>query len=181
MITEFYENESMTLRAMRKARLSWGNEIKSTRESDLVLMEKLVKSGDSHSASLRQAVVYFDLVATRGFWQQFSKYRVGVEMYSESTMHTLRKRTLERCDFSHNTTQDAINAVNVLISGSACIETIKSNLPEGFLQKRAIMASYQALRTMYIDRKNHKLGEWSIFLSEILQELAFPTLIRSDI
>ena len=43
----------------------------------------------------------------------------------------------------------------------------KAALPEGFLQTRLVMASYQALRRMWLQRRNHKLKEWHEFLDAL--------------
>ena len=34
-------------------------------------------------------------------------------------------------------------------------------LPESWLQMRTVTANYQVIRSMYFDRRNHKLTEWS--------------------
>ena len=39
------------------------------------------------------------------------------------------------------------------------------SLPQGYMQKRTVMMSYQAIRQMCIQRKNHKLEEWHDFIS----------------
>ena len=39
-------------------------------------------------------------------------------------------------------------------------EKIKAMLPEGFLQTRMLSLNYQVLRTMYQQRKSHRLSGW---------------------
>ena len=44
-------------------------------------------------------------------------------------------------------------------------------LPEGYLQTRTWTANYAVLRTIYHQRKNHKLTEWQTFLDEVVNNL----------
>ena len=36
-------------------------------------------------------------------------------------------------------------------------------LPESWLQTRTWTANYEVLRSIYLQRKNHKLSEWRVF------------------
>ena len=46
-------------------------------------------------------------------------------------------------------------------------------LPEGYLQKRTITLNYENLRSMYSQRKNHKLSEWHYFCDWIKTSLPY--------
>jgi len=133
---------------------------------DLKLMKKLVKAGPSHSSFMRFIVAYLDIEAPRYWWQQFDRYRFGVERLSDSTMHTLTEKPLEMANFTYNIGQALLTQINGYI-GRRNLEMAKAVLPESFIQGRTVMCSYQALRHMYSDRVNHKLVEWTEFCEYI--------------
>ena len=109
--------------------------------SNLDLMSKLVKRGDEHAKVLRGIVAWCEINAPRYWWQEMATYRVGAEcLSSESTMH-IEGQGLD---------EDAL------------VE-MKENLPEGHMQKRIWMFSYQTLRRIYFQRRNHRLPQWRIF------------------
>ena len=44
-----------------------------------------------HNKFLESIVVWLDIEAPRGWWQEFDTYRVGTTKQSESTIHTIAK------------------------------------------------------------------------------------------
>ena len=137
-ISKFYEDNNLMIRAAKVARMSWDSEHKSDStpeglgEADLKLAVKLMKAGSDHSAAFRQVVVWFEMSASRGFYQHFAKYRHGVEMYSTS-----------------------------------------------LIQRRAIMLSYPAMRSIYASRSKHRKPEWREFLEQLLELMDYPELITT--
>lgn len=108
---------------------------------DEKLLQTLVKRGDEHAKVLRGVVVWCEINAPRFWWAEAATYRVGCEcLSSESTMH-MEGRGLD---------EDAL------------VE-MKENLPEGHMQKRVWMFSYQTLRRIYFQRRNHRLPQWRMF------------------
>lgn len=108
---------------------------------DLRLMSALVKRGDEHAKAIRGIMVYAEIDAPRFWWQEMDTYRVGTDrLSSESTMHIQGKGL---------TTEELIK--------------MKSELTEGTMQKRVQAFSYQALRRIYIQRRNHRLPHWHKF------------------
>jgi len=108
---------------------------------DLKLMSTLVKRGDEHAKVVRGITVYALIDAPRFFWQEMDTYRIGTDrLSSESTMHIQGK-------------------------GMSAEELVrmKSELTEGTMQKRAQVFSYQCLRRIYIQRRNHRLPHWQTF------------------
>lgn len=148
--------------AVAACRLSWqpgGDALKPMDADDLDLLSRLVKAGDDHAKCLRMVMVWQRVRAPRYWWQEFDTYKVGVTTCSESTMHTLMRRELGSLDFADGVLQSVISSVNTEIRlgnhGRA-----KANLPEGFLQTRISVLNYQVLRTIYKQRRTHKLREW---------------------
>lgn len=110
-------------------------------ERDLTLMSTLIKRGDEHAKVLRGIVVYAEINAPRFWWVEMDTYRIGSErLSSESTMH-IQGRGMS--------TEELVK--------------MKSELTEGTMQKRVQYFSYQALRRIYQQRRNHRLPHWHIF------------------
>lgn len=110
-------------------------------EADVKLLSTLVKRGDEHAKVLRGVMVWFEINAPRYFWQEMDRYRVGCEcLSSESTMHIQGKGLSE---------DDLVE--------------MKEHLEEGTMQKRVWMFSYQTLRRIYFQRRNHRLPQWRMF------------------
>lgn len=110
-------------------------------EKDIVLLQKLILRGDEHAKALRMPQAWANITAPRWFFQELTTYEVGVTKgCSNSTMH-------QECKY---------------LSGEE-LEEAKDNIKEGLRQTRTYMLSYQALRRIYFQRKNHRLTIWSEF------------------
>lgn len=110
-------------------------------ERDLTLMSTLIKRGDEHAKVLRGIIAYAEINAPRFWWVEMDTYRIGSErLSSESTMH-IQGRGMP--------TEELVK--------------MKSELTEGTMQKRVQYFSYQALRRIYQQRRNHRLPHWHIF------------------
>lgn len=119
-------------------------------DKDKELIKTLLKRGDEHAKVLRGVMVWCEINAPRYWWQELSTYRVGTEcLSSESTMHIEGKGMPE---------EELIK--------------MKEELPEGHMQKRVWMFSYQTLRRIYFQRRNHKLPQWRTFC-EWIEALPF--------
>ena len=92
-------------------------------------------------------------------------------------MHTLMRDGIKEEDIyfyfgedeaANEVMREYINAINELIELYKTLEAgeikeqyfkkIKAMLPEGFIQTRMVSLNYQVLRTMYNQRKNHRLS-----------------------
>lgn len=110
-------------------------------EKDKKLLQTLIKRGDEHSKVLRGVMVWFEVNAPRYWLLEMDTYRIGAErLGSESTMH-IQGQGLS--------TEELVD--------------MKAALPEGTMQKRIWMVSYQTLRRIYFQRKNHRLPQWQEF------------------
>ena len=110
-------------------------------EKDRHLLSTLVKRGDEHAKVLRGVCVWCEINAPRYWHIELDTYRIGCErLSSESTMH-IQGRGLS---------EDELVA-------------LKDLLVEGTMQKRVWMFSYQTLRRIYFQRRNHRLPQWRMF------------------
>ena len=110
-------------------------------QKDIDLLSTLVKRGDEHAKAIRGLIVYAEINAPRYIWQELDTYRIGTErISSESTVHINGKGL---------STEELVK--------------MKDELKEGTMQKRIQYFSYQTLRRMYFQRRNHRLPHWHIF------------------
>lgn len=110
-------------------------------DKDKELLKTLVKRGDEHAKVLRGVMAWCEINAPRYWWQEMDTYRLGAErLSSESTMHIEGKGMSE---------EELVK--------------MKEALPEGHMQKRVWMFSYQTLRRIYFQRKDHRLPQWRMF------------------
>lgn len=110
-------------------------------EKDLHLMSVLIKRGDEHAKVVRGIMVYVEISAPIWFYRELETYRIGRERLScESTMH-IECRGL----------------------GGEELEKAKDEIPMGHIQKTVDVFSYQTLRRIYIQRRNHRLPMWKDF------------------
>ena len=108
--------------------------------ADLALLSRLASAGDEHAKAVRGMMVYAEINAPRYWWVEMDTYRVGCEpLGSESTMH----------DNTHMSVDELVD--------------FKGALPEGTMQSRIWMFSYQALARIYLQRRVHRLPEWAYF------------------
>lgn len=154
-------------------------------EADMTLAKKLIKAGSEHRKFLRMIHVQADVIAPRYWWAEMDKYKY-VEANSSSTMHLITKRELTDDDFSidygdnklpSEWTRTVIDNLNDAIreyqkdKDKGCskdildidFRIIKQILPEGFNQLRTIDTNYEALLSIYNQRRNHRLSEWKDF------------------
>jgi hypothetical protein len=143
---------------------------------DLALAQSLIKKGNDHAKFVRGIKVWLKVTAPRYWWSEHDTYTVGLtKLPSESTMHTLLKDNIGFNNFEEGTDIEVINNfierlkdVKALLPDypeliKVSKRALKQILPEGYLQTRIIEYSYQALRNIYFQRRNHDLPEWQQF------------------
>lgn len=135
---------------------------------DRGLCKLLTKNGSSERKNIRFIQVYMTITAPLYWWSEFDTYRVGVEKDSESTMHTLMRDPISLEDFSSDSMGFKLLNLDLLptlekLRKQGHFDALSSLLPRGYLQTRDVMASYEALRNIYHQRKGHKLREWAQF------------------
>jgi len=153
--------------------------------------EKKIFQGDTHGKFTRSIVAWIKCTATRALWSELDTYVVGVAPTSStSTMYTLKKEYKNgtwRDNFHDKTPQRQIDGFDEMMKAfikkygdvkSIPIDELKYGLPEGFMQTRTKMFSYQSLRRLYLQRHKHRLPEWHTFCREIEKLPYFKELIE---
>lgn len=151
-------------------------------KKDLDLLQRLIRSGDSHSKFMRMIHVQVDVDMPRYFWSELDTYHFGTKN-SRSTMHKLLNNnspiTLDAfvtCEEDEDLMIEIIGRLEELrqefkkIQKDPNVENkseklnylllrAKRLLPEGFLQMRTWDTNYAELRNIYFQRKDHRLKE----------------------
>jgi len=143
------------------------------------------KSGSGHDSYLKGIIVQYDLTAPMYIWRQFQRYHFHDIISSQSTMHVLLKMdlekqcneyvwksTIEQLEYKINFYKEQLELDPGNKEGlyKIWIEII-SNLPSGFEVTARITSSYLQLKSIYLQRKHHKLkedwGEFCKFIEEL--------------
>ena len=152
-------------------------------EADMALCKKLIKGGSEHRKFLRMIHVQFEVRMPRYVALEMDTYKVGTVKNSSSTMHLITKRPLTLDDFSYEEEgkedmEKVVDMLNKLIDDyniyskrpdeekkqgkkRGIFRRIKQLLPEGFMQTAVYDMNYETLLSIYHQRKNHRLSEWS--------------------
>lgn len=135
------------------------------------IAETLAFKQGGHNKFLESIQVWMLVRGSISFWKQFDTYRAGITKQSESTMHTLKHRTLTSQDFTEETFCFAnINNIND-------IDVLRDNLPSGFLECRIVNTNYKTLQNIIHQRKNHKSQKWNIFIEQLLKQIQHPEFL----
>ena len=136
------------------------------------------KAGSGHDQFLTGILVSFDLEASIKMWVELQRYHFIDFVSSQSTMHRITKMNFGgQCnDYvwgeTINTMNEYIEEYNKIKdkSSQTAIELyleILYNVPVGFELTARLTTNYRQLKTIYYQRKNHKLPEWRRFCGEI--------------
>jgi len=138
--------------------------------------ERIAKMGNGHGKFLEDIQTWWSIQAPRYFWQEAKTYRLSTQQ-SESTMHTILKRPLMTNDFEdEDITEQTLSELNMIIKSGDLVR-IKRKMPEGFLQARTWRLSYANMANVILQRKNHKLPHWKVFVETILKLVDHPELL----
>ena len=141
--------------------------------------------GSGHNNFLKGIIVQFDMQYPEYFSPQLQRYHWIDIVSSQSKMHSLTKIEDISKHCNKYVTQSSIAKINSLIhayntwvfphfyiddyndfeinSKEECFQYIISNLPMGFELWMGISSNYLQLKTIYSQRKNHRLPEWKEF------------------
>lgn len=128
--------------------------------------------GEGHDNFLNGIIVQFDLTFTIKAWTEEERYHFIDFISSQSTMHCVAKFDIEKQCISY-VTQNTINEVNRLkniYNENQTLEnylTLLYNIPVGFKLTAGMTTNYRQLKTIYSQRKTHRLPEWREFCAWI--------------
>lgn len=124
--------------------------------------------GHGDDKFLRQILVTFDVLAPRYWWAQFDTYGVFTTKNSMSTMHKGKALNYNRLadkevdPFILARFKELVDAY-ITNPTEENFMRVKANLPEGICIAAGISTNYAQLKTIYYQRKTHRLPQWKFF------------------
>ena len=147
-------------------------------EKDFLRAQKIgsCRSGSGHDNYLKGITVQLDVCAPLYWWKEAQRYHWFDFISSESTMHCLLKFDVA-AQCVDETDPKILSRMKELVAEYNAIpldeahkdeqkgkwRVLVASLPEGFCLAATMVTNYQQLKTMYIQRHNHKLQEWHDF------------------
>lgn len=163
-------------------------------------------TGSGHDNFLNGIIVQFDLTFSNKVWVEAERYHFLDFVSSQSTMHRITKFNLDDAYISYtdpriieimkektkeyNDLQEDIKRlieegkdVSTLqdLANQKYLEILYSN-PAGFKLTARMTTNYRQLKTIYFQRRTHRLPEWRVFCEwiETLPYADFITKINTD-
>jgi len=126
------------------------------------------EKGSGHDQFMTGIIVQFDLTFTVKAWTEAERYHFLDFISSQSTMHRIAKFDLDN-QYSEYTDKRMIAIMNELKDKynetqdpEDYLRLLYSN-PCGFKLTAAMTTNYRQLKTIYAQRKTHRLPEWREF------------------
>ena len=136
------------------------------------------KQGSGHDNALKGIVVQFDLTMTSKMSVELERYHFIDFVSSQSTMHRITKFDLDKAYIKYvdkrviNIMKEKVYEYNDLLDHGfkasedlmkeRYLEILYTN-PCGFQLTARMTTNYQQLKTMYFQRRSHRLTEWQEF------------------
>lgn len=147
------------------------------------------KSGSGHDQWLTGVIVQMDLTFSNKAWVEAERYHFLDFVSSQSTMHRITKFDLSNTYNRYvdgrivEIMKEKVSEYNSLPEDCASrrtkyLEILYSN-PAGFMITAGMTTNYRQLKTIYQQRKNHRLPEWRDFC-EWIRTLPCSELITGE-
>ena len=126
------------------------------------------KTGTGHDQFLTGIVVQFDLTFSIKAWTEAERYNWLDFVSSQSTMHRVTKFDIAK-QCNEWVEPGIIRIVKNLVAHYNLMPTEENflrvvyNVPTGFRLTAGMTTNYRQLKTIYQQRKNHRLPEWRVF------------------
>ena len=141
--------------------------------------------GSGHDNWLNGVIVQFDLTFTNKAWVEAERYHFLDFVSSQSTMHRITKFDLDKA-YVEYTDPRMIEIMQTLVAQYNADPTPENYLkvlysnPAGFKITAGMTTNYRQLKTIYYQRKNHRLPEWRVFCEWITTLPSFKELILNE-
>ena len=146
------------------------------------------RSGSGEDTFLNGIVVQFDLTFTVKAWTEAERYNFLHFVSSQSTMHRIAKLNPDKQCISY-VDERVIDILREKIAEHAKQPSkegylnILYNVPVGYRLTARMSTNYRQLKTIYAQRRNHRLPEWRAFCEwiETLPHAEFITgAVKND-
>jgi hypothetical protein len=132
--------------------------------------------GEAHDNFLNGIIVQFDLTFSNKAWVELQRYHFIDFISSQSTMHRITKFNLDEA-YNEYVDQRVIDIMKELVAeyngkdltdrtAEDYLRILYSN-PAGFELTAGMTTNYRQLKTIYRQRKSHRLPEWREFCNWI--------------
>ena len=157
--------------------------------------------GEGHDQWLTGCIVQFDLTFSNKAWVEAERYHFFDFVSSQSTMHKIAQFDIkEQCNRNVDPRiisilREKVDAYNYLVKLPApdsldvtferdkliknAYLDVLYNIPSGFQLTARMTTNYRQLKTMYKQRKSHRLPEWRDFCQWV-ETLPYANLITGD-
>jgi len=141
--------------------------------------------GSGHDNWLNGIIVQFDLTFTNKAWVEAERYHFLDFVSSQSTMHRITKFDLDKAYIEYTDPrmieimQQLVAQYNADPTPDNYLKVLYSN-PAGFKLTAGMTTNYRQLKTIYYQRKNHRLPEWRMFCEWCLTLPMFKELILNE-
>ena len=124
--------------------------------------------GAGHDNFLNGIIVQFDLTCTNKMWVEMQRYHFIDFVSSQSTMHRISKMDFAKCFNPYVTARTIIecNRLRMEYQDDPTPEKylkLLYNIPSGMELTARMTTNYRQLKTIYRQRKDHRLPEWREF------------------
>ena len=141
--------------------------------------------GTGHDQFLTGIVVQFDLTFSNKAWVEAERYHFLDFVSSQSTMHRAARFNIEEQvnEYVTENTVAECKRLAVEYNDKPTEERylrLLYNLPSGFQLTARMTTNYRQLKTIYGQRKTHRLPEWRAFCKWIEELPMFKELVLSD-
>ncbi len=151
------------------------------------------KHGEGHDNFLNGIIVQFDLTFTNKAWVEAERYHFLDFVSSQSTMHRMTRFDLDQAYIEYvdprviEIMKEKVNAYNAILQENPKDESLKNRYmeilytnPAGFKITAKMTTNYRQLKTIYKQRRTHRLNEWQLFCDwcETLPHSEFITGIK---
>lgn len=152
---------------------------------DVRRMERLATApaGSGHDCALKGILVQFDVTYPVYWSPQAQRYHWFDIVSSQSSMHRLTKFNLDE-SFNEFVDEKILDRFKELVytynisngKDEASYKTLISSCPQGLMKTMRVSTNYLQLKTIYNQRKNHKLDEWNDFCN-FIEHLPYSNFI----
>lgn len=130
-------------------------------------------TGTGHDQFLTGIIVQFDLTFSIKAWTEAERYHFLDFVSSQSTMHRIAQFDIEsQCnEYVHCGVISVVKGLLDCYKDDPTPENylrLLYNIPVGFKLTARMTTNYRQLKTIYQQRKNHRLPEWRDFCDWIL-------------
>lgn len=141
--------------------------------------------GSGHDNFLNGIIVQFDLCYTIKAWTEEERYHFIDFISSQSTMHKIHQMSIaDNCiEYVSPVIIEEVerlkNEYNALPTQDNFLKLIYS-VPVGFQLTAGMTTNYRQLKTIYYQRRNHRLPEWREFCNWIETLPMFKELVLNE-